>query len=203
MLVLYSQLLVRVFMGSDELNLFFLKWITRRLRHFLIIPTFCGLPKIHKPSSPLRPIISSIGNATHKIARAIAKILTSLQGTISLLHVINFNDLLRYYFSLHKWTFYGRGGVIPPCRDAVGVFFSPSRPSKSYPGYTLWERLTRLQRCSWCILQYSTSQLDRSFWMRPRTVLNDFCIYIALAKSVPYSQLTLDTAMCEIDRYCS
>ena len=43
--------------------------------------------------NPLRPIISSIGSATHKIARAIAKILPPL-GTISPSHVIKSGDLL-------------------------------------------------------------------------------------------------------------
>ena len=40
-------------------------------------PTLDGLLKIHKPNTSLRPIISSIGSATHEIACALAKILTS------------------------------------------------------------------------------------------------------------------------------
>ena len=48
---------------------------TSVIEHHPSIPTLYGLPKIHKPRYPLRPIISSIGRATHKIARAIAEIL--------------------------------------------------------------------------------------------------------------------------------
>ena len=72
-------------------------------------------------------------------------------------------------------------GVLPLCRDAADVFYSPSRPGQSYPGQSLWESyasaemqpmystapadrashiqdthrgiLTPLQRCSRCILQ--------------------------------------------------
>ena len=47
------------------------------------IPTLYELPKIYKPNNPLRPIISSIDFATHKIAHAIAKILTPLRGIIA------------------------------------------------------------------------------------------------------------------------
>ena len=39
------------------------------------------------------------------------------------------------------------GRVLPLCRDAVDVFYSPSRQDPR------WRSLTPLQRCSWCILQ--------------------------------------------------
>ena len=51
-----------------------------------MIPTLYDLPQIDKPNTPLRPIISSIGSAIYKIARAIAKILPHLLGTISPAH---------------------------------------------------------------------------------------------------------------------
>ena len=62
------------------------------------IPSLYGLPKTHKPLIPMRPIISGIGSAPHKIAREIAKILTPLLGTISPTHIKNSGDLL------HKLT---------------------------------------------------------------------------------------------------
>ena len=58
------------------------------------IPTLYGLPKTHKPDIPMRPIISGIGSATHRIARAIANMLTPLMGTISTSHIKNSGDLL-------------------------------------------------------------------------------------------------------------
>ena len=43
-------------------------------------PKFYGLPKIHKPGTPLRPIVSSCGSATHGVAKEFAKILKPLVG---------------------------------------------------------------------------------------------------------------------------
>ena len=41
---------------------------------------FYGLPKIHKPGTPLRPIVSSCGSATYGVAKELAKILKPLVG---------------------------------------------------------------------------------------------------------------------------
>ena len=38
-------------------------------------PKFYGLPKIHKPDTPLRPIVSSCGSVTYGVAKELAKIL--------------------------------------------------------------------------------------------------------------------------------
>ena len=35
-------------------------------------PRFYGLPKIHKPGAPLRPIVSNIGSPTYKLAKHLA-----------------------------------------------------------------------------------------------------------------------------------
>ena len=43
-------------------------------------PRIYGLPKIHKASVPLRPIVSSIGTVTYKIAKYLARILSPLVG---------------------------------------------------------------------------------------------------------------------------
>ena len=43
-------------------------------------PKFYGLPKIHKPATPLRPIVSSCGSVTYGVAKELAKILKSLVG---------------------------------------------------------------------------------------------------------------------------
>ena len=43
-------------------------------------PKFYGLPKIHKPGIPLRPIISSIGTVTYNTAKELARILKPLVG---------------------------------------------------------------------------------------------------------------------------
>ena len=43
-------------------------------------PKFYGLPKIHKPDIPLRPIVSSCGSVTYGVAKELAKILKPLVG---------------------------------------------------------------------------------------------------------------------------
>ena len=54
---------------------------------------FYGLPKIHKPGIPLRPIVSSIGPATYNTAKELAKILKPLVG-MSAHHVQNTRDFV-------------------------------------------------------------------------------------------------------------
>ncbi|KAL1124628.1 hypothetical protein AAG570_001252 [Ranatra chinensis] len=41
-------------------------------------PRLCGLPKVHKPGVPLRPIVSAIGSVTHETARLLARELRPL-----------------------------------------------------------------------------------------------------------------------------
>ena len=43
-------------------------------------PKFYGLPKIHKPDTPLRHIVSSYGSVTYGMAKVLAKILKPLVG---------------------------------------------------------------------------------------------------------------------------
>ena len=43
-------------------------------------PKFYGLSKIHKPDTPLRPIVSSCGSVTYGVAKELAKILKPLVG---------------------------------------------------------------------------------------------------------------------------
>ena len=43
-------------------------------------PKYYGLPKVHKPGMPLRPIISSIGSVTHATAKELARIIKPLVG---------------------------------------------------------------------------------------------------------------------------
>ena len=43
-------------------------------------PKFCGLPKIHNPDTPHRPIVSSCGPVTYGVAKELTKILKPLAG---------------------------------------------------------------------------------------------------------------------------
>ena len=51
-------------------------------------PRFYGLPKIHKPSVPLRPIVSCIGSPSYQLSKYIASIISPLAGKTSS-HVLN------------------------------------------------------------------------------------------------------------------
>ena len=43
-------------------------------------PYLYGLPKIHKPDVPLRPIVSSVDSPRHRMAKYITKIITPVSG---------------------------------------------------------------------------------------------------------------------------
>ena len=58
-----------------------------------VSPKYYGLPKIHKPGAPLRPIISSRGSATYETAKELANIIKPLVGR-SPHHVMNNKDFL-------------------------------------------------------------------------------------------------------------
>ena len=53
-----------------------------------------GLPKMHKPGMPLRPIISGIGSVTHATAKELSRILKPLVGK-STHHVKNNMDFVQ------------------------------------------------------------------------------------------------------------
>ncbi|KAI8510307.1 hypothetical protein Bbelb_112230 [Branchiostoma belcheri] len=63
-------------------------------------PAFYGLPKIHKQSVPLRPIVSSIGSVTYELAGFLAKILGPLVGK-SQHHVQNSADFVNKIKDIH------------------------------------------------------------------------------------------------------
>ena len=56
-------------------------------------PKYYGLPKVHKPGMPLRPIISSVGSVTHATAKELARIIKPLVGG-SQHHVRNNMDFI-------------------------------------------------------------------------------------------------------------
>ena len=56
-------------------------------------PKFYGLPKIHKPGMPLRPIVSSIGTVTYQTSKEVARILKPLVGSLPH-HVKNTQDFI-------------------------------------------------------------------------------------------------------------
>ena len=59
-----------------------------------VTPRFYGLPKIHRPDSPLSPIVSSCGSVTYGVAKELAKkILKPLVGK-SLHHIKSTQDFV-------------------------------------------------------------------------------------------------------------
>ena len=64
-------------------NLFKNQKITKAEYHFLhcskgVIPRFYGLPKVHKVSVPLRPIVSFINWPTYNLSKFLSRILSNL-----------------------------------------------------------------------------------------------------------------------------
>ena len=43
-------------------------------------PQMYGLPKVHKDGTPMRPIVSTIGSPSYKLAKELTRILTPLAG---------------------------------------------------------------------------------------------------------------------------
>ena len=70
----------------------------KRLQHLLEenpkAPQMRGLPKVHKPGTPMRPITSGIGSAPHRLAKVLAKPLSRMLGSLSDSHLRNSGDLL-------------------------------------------------------------------------------------------------------------
>ena len=60
-----------------------------------VSPKFYGLPKIHKPGIPLRPIVSSTCTVKYNTAKELAKILKPLVG-MSTHHVQNTRDFVEH-----------------------------------------------------------------------------------------------------------
>ena len=57
-------------------------------------PKFYGLPKIHKPNVPLRPIVASRGSATSNLAQHLTEILKPLVGNTQY-HVLNSSSFIQ------------------------------------------------------------------------------------------------------------
>ncbi|XP_076057224.1 uncharacterized protein LOC143034761 [Oratosquilla oratoria] len=53
-----------------------------------------GLPKLHKPNVPLRPIVSGVGSLLHQLARKLAKTISGKVGTISGKNLKHSGDLI-------------------------------------------------------------------------------------------------------------
>ncbi len=63
-------------------------------------PKFYGLPKIHKPDVPLRPIVASRGSPTYNLAQHLTKILKPLVGNTQH-HVLNSSSFIQEIKDLH------------------------------------------------------------------------------------------------------
>ena len=68
------------------------RFFTKLLPVNASLPYFYGLPKLHKPGIPLRPIISGIGSVTHPLAKYLAGLLSPFLGKFSHSHLLNSLD---------------------------------------------------------------------------------------------------------------
>ena len=58
------------------------------------LPYAYGLPKIHKPNCPLRPIISYVGSPAYNLSKRLASLLSPTLGSFSSSHLRHSGDLL-------------------------------------------------------------------------------------------------------------
>ena len=58
-----------------------------------VCPKCYGLPKVHKPDVPLRPIVASQGSPSYNLAKYLAEILKPLVGK-SEHHVVNSKEFI-------------------------------------------------------------------------------------------------------------
>ena len=70
------------------------KQLLHHLEEAPTAPRMRGLPKLHKPTVPMRPITSGIGSAPHRIAKILARPLSSSLGAINDSHLRNTDDLM-------------------------------------------------------------------------------------------------------------
>ena len=59
-----------------------------------IMPYLYGLPKIHKPGIPLRPIVASLRSPSHNLAKWLTKVLSPFVGLVSQAHLKHSSDFL-------------------------------------------------------------------------------------------------------------
>ena len=83
----YNRDLKRILKDHSELAKKYLSFLPS-------LPYMYGLPKIHKPGNPLRPIVSSTGSVTHRLSKYLASLLSPLLGSISHSHLINSDDFV-------------------------------------------------------------------------------------------------------------
>ena len=58
------------------------------------MPYLYGLPKIHKPNIPMRPIVASLRSPSHNLAKWLTKILSPCVGVVSEAHLKHSTDFL-------------------------------------------------------------------------------------------------------------
>ena len=85
-------------------------------------PKFYGLPKIHKRSIPLRPIVSSRGSISYEVAKELARILKPLVGSSSH-HIKNTGDFIEQI----KHVTLQADETITSYDDSAPIHFSANR----------------------------------------------------------------------------
>ena len=100
-----------------------------------IPPMFYGLPKIHKTGNPLRPIVSSRGSVTYRVAKVISKVLKPLVSKSS--HLIqSTGDFVSKAKGLTLQT-----GEHLSSYDVTSLFTSVARDPTLYIIRIYWKRM--------------------------------------------------------------
>ncbi|XP_069978475.1 uncharacterized protein [Penaeus vannamei] len=123
-----------------------------------------GLPKVHKPGVPMRPITSGIGSAPHRLAKCLAKPLSAAMGVINDSHLKDSGDLIRHLQSIHHFI-----SLMKLCVD-FGFFEFAGEEYQQITGLAMGSPLSAVLAC----LFMETLERDRykdkigrhSTWLR-------------------------------------
>ena len=162
-------------------------------------PYIYGLPKTHKEGVPLRPIISGINSAPHRIARKIAETLTPLLGTISDAHLKHSGHLLsklrditttrtKKLASLDVKSLYTNIPVkkcIKRLKEHITSKHIPT-PLPIDDFFTLIERCTNL-----CYFKYNESFYKQKFGLPMGSPLSGAlaCLYLETLEAGPFQEI--------------
>ena len=163
------------------------------------IPKIYGLPKTHKENIPLRPIVSGIGSALHKIARNLAKSLTPLLGTISNSHLKHSGDLLnrlkdvngtriKKLASLDVKSLYTNIPV-KKCLTQIKAHFKKKNIPTSFP---IDDFFNLIEKCTnHCYLEYNGVYYQQKSGLPMGSPLSGVlaCLYLELLEDGPYKNI--------------
>ena len=177
---------------------------SKLIDHHPKLPKMYGLPKIHKPNTPVRPIISGIGSAPHKIARKLAKTLSPLLGKISTSHLKNSGDLInrirdlnmenKLMASLDVTSLYTNIPV-KKCLDSLNTYLNETNTKLDLPTDTIIKLCTLVT--NQCFFESQGTTYKQKFGLPMGSPLSGVlaCLYLEFLESGPFKYIIPENAL--------